>query len=60
MKAIEPQIKNLKLKNVTIVGTPSTISLGLYDFEGINYLNPKGVPSGDNAIALMTSNPRLP
>ncbi len=32
-----------KLKSfnkVTIVGTPSTISLGLYKFEGVNYLNP--------------------
>jgi aspartate racemase len=39
-KVVHKKIKELKLSKVTIVGTPSTISLGLYKFEGINYLNP--------------------
>ncbi len=30
----------LENKNITIIGTPSTICLGLYDFEGIKYYNP--------------------
>jgi aspartate racemase len=39
-QVVYDKIKNLRLKNVTIVGTPSTLSSGLYDFDGINYHNP--------------------
>jgi len=33
------KIKSLNVKSVTVFGTPSTINLGLYNFEGINYLD---------------------
>ncbi len=39
-KEVEQEIKRLKIKNITVMGTPSTISLGLYNFKGVNYLNP--------------------
>jgi aspartate racemase len=33
-------LKNSNQNKVTVVGTPSTISLGLYEFPGIEYHNP--------------------
>jgi len=37
---VNTEIKNLNINKVTILATVSTISGGLYKFEGINYLNP--------------------
>ncbi|MBT4824310.1 hypothetical protein HN695_02195 [Candidatus Woesearchaeota archaeon] len=34
------ELKNRNITNVTVLGTPSTVSLGLYAFPGINYSNP--------------------
>lgn len=34
------KFKELNIKNVTILGTPSTVFLGLYKFKDINYFNP--------------------
>lgn len=37
-KEVYKKLRNLKIKKLVVVGTPSTISLGLYKFEDISYL----------------------
>jgi len=39
-KEVFKDLKKEDLRKVTIIATPSTIKLGLYEFEGIDYLNP--------------------
>ena len=38
---VKNKFKEMGLARATILGTPSTISLGLYTFDGITYLNPQ-------------------
>ena len=51
-REVHTKIKNLGINKVTIIATPSTISLGLYSFEGIKYLNPheKEIKELSNAV----------
>lgn len=37
---VKKEIFKKGIKNITVIGTPTTINSGLYEFEGINYHNP--------------------
>ena len=39
-KEVEHELKQKKITKAMILGTPCTISLGLYEFAGIDYFNP--------------------